>query len=76
MRRTIAALIFGAASSLVFCQSASAFAISAGNMNAALSAASRLQRAQYYERHTRHYVIKCYRELVIGRYVCHRFYYW
>jgi len=34
-------------------------------------------QTQYYERHTRHYVTKCYRELIIGPYVCHRFFrYW
>ena len=36
-------------------------------------AASPLQQAQYAERHTRHGVVKCYREFVIGPYRCHHF---
>ena len=35
-----------------------------------------VQQAQYYERRTRHGLVKCYREAVIGPYVCHRYGYW
>jgi hypothetical protein len=30
----------------------------------------------YYERHGRRGVVKCYHELVIGPYRCHRYHYW
>jgi len=40
------------------------------------AAASGVLQAQFYARHRRHYVVKCYRELVVGRYVCRRYYRW
>jgi hypothetical protein len=36
-------------------------------------AASPLQQAEYVERHTRHGIVKCYRDLVIGPYRCHHY---
>lgn len=75
MRTKNTALVFAAAAGLMFCGSASALPIDVGVKNAA-SAASTMQQTQYYERHTRHRVIKCYRELVIGPYVCHSYYRW
>jgi RNase P/RNase MRP subunit POP5 len=45
-------------------------------MKEAAATASAMQRAQYYERHTRHGVVKCYREFVVGRYVCRRYGWW
>jgi hypothetical protein len=35
-----------------------------------------VQQTQYYERHRYHSIVKCYRELVVGPYVCHRFHRW
>ena len=35
-----------------------------------------VQHAQYAERVTRHGIIKCYREAVIGPYRCHRYGWW
>lgn len=33
-------------------------------------------QAQYAEKVTKHHFIKCYRELVVGPYVCHKFHKW
>jgi hypothetical protein len=76
MRMAITALSFAGAICVLGCQSAGAVAVDAAAMKEAASAASTVQQAQFYGRRTRHYVIKCYRELVIGPYVCHRFYRW
>jgi hypothetical protein len=40
---------------------------------AAAAGASPLQQAEYVERHTRHGIVKCYRDLVIGPYRCHHY---
>jgi hypothetical protein len=76
MRTTFAALSFAALISLVCCPDASAVPASAPAMKEAAATASAMQRAQYYERHTRHGVVKCYREFVVGRYVCRRYGWW
>jgi hypothetical protein len=76
MRMTITALSFAAAIGILGCQSAGAVTVDAAAMKEAARAASTVQQAQFYARATRHYIIKCYRELVIGPYVCHRFYRW
>jgi hypothetical protein len=79
MRKTFAALSFAAFAGLVCCQSAAAVPASAPAMQAAAAAvapAAPTHLAQYYERHTRHGVVKCYRELVVGRYVCRRYGWW
>jgi hypothetical protein len=76
MRTTIAALSLAGTLCLVCGQSASAFPTDAAAINQAATAGSTVQRVQYYERHTRHRIIKCYRELIIGPYVCHAFYRW
>jgi hypothetical protein len=33
--------------------------------------ASSVEPSQYAERRTRHGIVKCYRDFVIGRYACH-----
>lgn len=71
-----AALNLAGAVFLVSAQSANAVPVGATTMKEAAAAASPLQPAQYYERHGRHFIVKCYRELVVGPYRCHRFYYW
>jgi hypothetical protein len=71
MRRTLAALSLAAGIGLVLCQSASALPASAGAIEQSASAASPVEHVQFYEHHTRHGLVKCYREFVIGRYVCH-----
>jgi hypothetical protein len=76
MRTTLVALSFAAGIGLVCCQSAGAVPVSAPAMKEAAAATSAVQQAQYYERHTRHGVVKCYRELVVGRYVCRKYRWW
>ena len=76
MRMVITALSFAVATGIIGCQSAGALAINAAAVKEAANAASTVQPAQFRGRVTRHYVIKCYRELVIGPYMCHRFYRW
>jgi hypothetical protein len=70
----ITALSFPGAICILGCQGAGAVAVDAAAMKEAASAASTVRQAQFYGRRTRHHVIKCYRELVIGPYMCHRFY--
>ena len=48
----------------------------AAAMKRAVTAASTVQDAQFYARPTRHGVIKCYREFVVGRPVCRHFRRW
>jgi hypothetical protein len=45
-------------------------------MKRAAIAASTVQDAQFYARPTRHGVIKCYRQFIVGRPVCRHFYRW
>jgi len=71
MRKTLAALTVAAGIGLVCCQSASAAPASGTAVQAAAAATSPLQQAQYAERRTRHGIVKCYRDLVIGPYRCH-----
>jgi hypothetical protein len=76
MRVTIKRLVLVGTISLIGCGVASSAPISPFGLKKAAVGASAVQPAQYYEHHTRHRVIKCYRELVVGRYVCHSFYRW
>ena len=76
MRITLAALGVAVGIGLICCQSAGAVPVDATAMKQAATTAAAVQQAQYYERHTRHGVIKCYREAFIGRYACHRFSNW
>ena len=45
----------------------------AAAMKRAATVASTVQKTQFYARPTRHGVIKCYREFVVGRAVCRHF---
>jgi hypothetical protein len=76
MQKTLAALSIAAGIGFVCCQTAGAVPASAPAMKEAATAASLTQQAQYAERVTRHGVIKCYREAVIGPYRCHRYGWW
>ncbi len=73
MRKTLLVLSFAAGVALVYSQSAGAVPADATAVKEAVTAASPLQQAQYAERRTRHGIVKCYRELVIGPYRCHHF---
>jgi hypothetical protein len=76
MRMTLAALSLAAVTGVVCCDSAAAVPASAPAMKAAVVSASPVAHAQYYERNTRHGVVKCYREFVVGRYVCRHHHAW
>lgn len=63
-------------SEFVCYQNADAVPVGAAAMKRAATAASTVQEAQFYARPTRHGVIKCYREFVVGRPVCRHFHRW
>jgi hypothetical protein len=69
-------LAFASAASLVCYQNAGAVAVDAAAMMRVATAPSIVHQAQFYARPTRHGVIKCYREFVVGRPVCRHFYRW
>ncbi len=71
--RTLVALSFAAGIGLLCCQTAGAVPANVHGVKEAATAASAVQQAQYYERRTRHGIIKCYRALVFGPYTCHRY---
>ena len=65
-------LSFAAGVGLVaYAQNAVAAPANGALAEAAAAAVSPLQHVQYDERHTRHGIVKCYRDLVIGPYLCH-----
>jgi hypothetical protein len=76
MRATLKGLAFAGALTLVCHQSAAAVPADVGAMQRAATAISTVQEAQFYARPTRHGIIKCYREFVVGRPVCRHFYRW
>ncbi len=76
MRATLTGLAFAGALSLVCYQSAGAVPADVGAMKGAATAISTVQDTQFYALPTRHGIIKCYREFVIGRLVCRHFYRW
>lgn len=73
MRLKTKALGLIGAVELLWCMPVGAAPINGSGIEQATIAASTVQQAQYYERHRHHHVVKCYRELVVGPYVCHRF---
>lgn len=73
MQKMFTALSFAAGLGLLCCQSAGAVPAAATGVKETATTASTLQLAQFAERHTRHGVVKCYRDLVIGPYRCHHF---
>jgi hypothetical protein len=76
MRATLTTLAFAGALSLVCYQSANALPTDPAAMKRAATAASVAQVAQFYARPTRHGIIKCYRQFIVGRPVCRHFYRW
>jgi hypothetical protein len=76
MRATLTRLALAGALSLVCYHSADAVPADAASIKRAATDASTVQEAQFYARPTRHGVIKCYREFVVGRPVCRHFYRW
>jgi hypothetical protein len=76
MQMKLAAFGLAAGIGLACCQGASALPAAGTAIRQAAMAASPVQQAQYRERHARHGIVKCYRELVFGRYRCHYYRYW
>jgi hypothetical protein len=76
MRATLTTLAFAGALGLFCYQSAGAIPTDAAVMKRAATAASEVQDAQFYAHPTRHGVIKCYRQFIVGRPVCRHFYRW
>ena len=72
MRTIVAALVLASAISVFCCQSAGSVAIDAMAINEVASTVSAVQQVRYH----RHYIVKCYYELVVGPYRCHRYYRW
>jgi len=74
MRKTLNGLTIAGAVCLFCHQSAGAVSVDAAAIKSATMTAATVQQVQFSERRTRHRVVKCYRELVVGPYVCHTFY--
>jgi hypothetical protein len=72
MQRTLLAVGLAAGIGLM-CGSAGAVPVSAPAVQEAAAATSPVQQAQFNEYRTRHGVLKCYRDLVIGPYRCHHY---
>jgi hypothetical protein len=66
-----AAASLAGAISLIGCQGAGAIPAALTTVKEATTAASSLRPIQYRARRTRHGYVKCYRELLVGRYRCH-----
>ena len=88
MRSALATLTLAATISLVWSGNAAAIPAGGKAMQEAATAASAVQNIHYskrrhrhgilgyYERRGRYGITKCYREFVIGRYVCRTYRYW
>jgi hypothetical protein len=76
MRKTLAAFSLAAGIGLICCQNAVAFPAAAGAIQESAMTATGVEHTQYAERHGRGAITKCYREFVIGNYVCHTYRHW
>jgi hypothetical protein len=76
MRATLTGLVLAGALSFFCYQSAYAVPADAVAMKRAANDVSTAQEVQFYARPTRHGVVKCYRQFVVGRPVCRDFYRW
>ena len=71
MRKTLLAAGLTAGVVALSCRNAGAVPANSVAIHEAATNASVVQQVQYAERRTRHGVVKCYRDLVIGPYRCH-----
>jgi hypothetical protein len=71
MQKTLMSLGFAAGICLLCGESAGAIPANGAALQPAEITHSAVQQAQYYERHTRHGVVKCFRDFVVGPYRCH-----
>jgi hypothetical protein len=74
MRVAIAALGVAAFAYVLCCQNAGAVAIGGAAIKSAADAGLPAAQPVFYGRTHRNYVVKCYRQLVVGPYVCRRYY--
>jgi hypothetical protein len=74
MRRILLAWGLAVGVAVLWSQNADAVPANAGVVQEAATAASAMQQVQYIEHRTRHGIVKCYRDLVIGPYRCHHYY--
>jgi hypothetical protein len=74
MRTTLTFMSLAAGIGLMCCQNAAAFPAAGGAIRPVV--ASDVEHVQFAERHHRRAVSKCYREFVIGRYVCRTYHRW
>jgi hypothetical protein len=74
MRMALIALTFASVVPVLCSQSAGAVVADPAALNSSAAVASSIQKVQFYygRAWSRHRRVKCYRELVIGPYVCHR----
>lgn len=73
MRTKLIALLVAGVLAGIWSQGARAVPADMAGVNAAATETSAVVKAHY---HHRHGFVKCYYELVIGPYVCHRFHRW
>jgi hypothetical protein len=73
MRTTLSALAFATGFGVIACQSAAALPIAAGAIQQVAATATAVQQVQYAERRGKGTITKCYREFVVGNYVCHTY---
>jgi hypothetical protein len=71
MQKTLLALSLAAGLGIAATATAGAAPANAPALKEAATAASPLMPAQFAEHRTRHGVMKCYREFVVGPYRCH-----
>ncbi|HUI21574.1 MAG TPA: hypothetical protein VLZ74_11100 [Methylocella sp.] len=72
MRVVVAALCFVSVIYFAGYQSAGAVPVEAAAINETASTVMPTEQVRYH----RHYIVKCYHELVVGPYRCHRYYRW
>jgi hypothetical protein len=73
MHKTLLALGFVAGLGLAFSQGANAAPANASALKQAAATTATIQQAQYDEHRTRHGMVKCYRDFVVGPYRCHHY---
>ena len=74
MRKVLFAVSLAAGLTAICGQDAGAVPANAGAVRMGATGIAAVEQVQYAERRTRHGVVKCYRDLVIGPYRCHHYY--
>jgi hypothetical protein len=74
MRKILFAVSLAAGFTALCWQDAGAVPANGAVVSTATTGATAIEQVQYIEHRTRHGVVKCYRDLVIGPYRCHHYY--